>query len=110
MSFNSDLVQAQYNLGISLMETGYVEKAVEHFDRVIALHPTLHPHVATCYLYAIHYHPEFHSQKLDELKSLGASIRRAAEKQIQPHRNDRSANRRLRIGYVSRFSRLLSSG
>lgn len=93
--------QAYANLGAALADSGQFDPAIAAFRQAIAMDPTdFHSHDNL--ILALTYHPA------DDPQAIAAEIRRWNQqhaqplaKFIQPHRNDRNPDRRLRIGYIS---------
>ncbi len=93
--------QAYDNLGIVSKDQGRLEEALTYFRRALDLKPdyvTAHSNL----IYTLHYCPG------QDAAALYAECRRFNElhalslkKLIQPHANDKTPERRLRIGYVS---------
>lgn len=101
VSLNADFAEAWNNLGVSLRDIGRMDEAVPCFERSIELQPgkaSLHGN----FLHALHFHPDCDPAALKEEH---ARWRRQHADRLKPliprHENERSAGRRLRIGYVS---------
>ncbi len=93
--------EAHNNLGIALKDTGRLDEAIAAFRQAI----TLKPNFAEAYnnlVYTMHFHPAYDAQSVAE-EHRRWNLQHAAplKKHWQPHANDRSPERRLRIGYVS---------
>ncbi len=89
------------NLGIALKEKGLLDEAIAAFRQAIALKPN-YVEAHSNLVYTLHFHPAYVAQAL-AAEHRCWNLRHAAplKKFIRPHRNDRSPDRRLRIGYVS---------
>jgi predicted O-linked N-acetylglucosamine transferase (SPINDLY family) len=93
--------EAQNNLGIVRLAQGEVEEAIACYRRAVQLkdnYATAHSNL----IYALHYHPSYDALALcEEHRRWNQQHAAPFAKFIEPHVNDPSANRRLRIGYVS---------
>jgi predicted O-linked N-acetylglucosamine transferase (SPINDLY family) len=92
---------AHNNLGVALKECGELDEALACHRRAIELSPDasdLHSNL----LYTLHFSDAYDARAIHE-EHRRWSERHAAplEAAIRPHRNDRSPERRLRVGYVS---------
>ena len=93
--------EAYGNLGVALQSTGQPDAAIAAFRQAVAISPdnaALH----STLLYTLHLHPAYDTQALAG-ENRRWNLRHAAplKRFMQPHANDRSPERRLRIGYVS---------
>jgi predicted O-linked N-acetylglucosamine transferase (SPINDLY family) len=101
LALNRNLPAAQNNLGHVLKERGQLDEAIACYRRAMELRPDFaayHSNLA----YTLNFHPGFEPRSI--LEEHRAWNRRHAEplaKGIEPHTNDRSPERRLRVGYVS---------
>jgi protein O-GlcNAc transferase len=101
LELKPDLAEAHTNIGIVLNDQGELDQALASFRRGLELKPedaAKHSNL----LYTLHYcadcdaetlyeeHRRWNQQRAEPLASL-----------IRPHTNERSTDRRLRIGYVS---------
>jgi predicted O-linked N-acetylglucosamine transferase (SPINDLY family) len=92
---------AQSNLGCALMDQGRLDEAIASFHEAMAIKP-LSPTSASNFLFYLHFHPNYDAQALLAEHRLWA--RRYAEPlaaESRRHENDRSPDRKLRVGYVS---------
>lgn len=101
LALNPHSPQAHNNFANLLMATGYVDQAVGHYDQALALKPD-NPVVASNRLFALQFDPKQNAQMLlSELRSWDRKYAQPLMKSARPHDNDRSPQRRLKIGYVS---------
>jgi protein O-GlcNAc transferase len=95
-----DMGEAWINLGNALRDAGQTEQAFEHYRRGIALKPD--SRMTGTLLYALHSDPAISPEQLREAHAQwNRQYAEPLRQLIKPHDNDRSPERRLRIGYVS---------
>jgi predicted O-linked N-acetylglucosamine transferase (SPINDLY family) len=89
------------NLGVVLKDQGQLDEAVGAYRQALALAPD-NARNHSNFLYTLHFHPAYDAQTL-AAEHRRWNIRHAAPLRlfIQPHTNERSPERRLRVGYVS---------
>jgi len=93
--------EAHVHLGNALKDAGRLDEAIAAYRRGSALDPN-YADAESNLILALHYHPDYHAPAI-------AGGQRRCNRQyaeplgqfIRPHSNDRSPDRRLRIGYVS---------
>jgi protein O-GlcNAc transferase len=101
LAINPHLVEAHDNLGNALTDLGELDEAIENYRAALTLAPGGAFYYANM-LFCMNYHPDLSAQEIcrayqeyDRQQCLPLrSVWRA-------HDNDRDANRRLRVGYVS---------
>jgi predicted O-linked N-acetylglucosamine transferase (SPINDLY family) len=95
-----DYGMAHNNLGNVLMEVGRLDDAVAAYRRATALgtrYITAHDNL----IYSLHFHPAYDAQSIaEEHRRWNHHYADPLRKFIQAHSNERSPDRRLRIGYV----------
>ena len=89
------------NLASALKDAGHLDAALAYHDRAIATRPDW-PKALADKLYTIHFHPAYDASAIyREHQRWNQLHAQPLAKRIEPHRNDRTPDRRLRIGYVS---------
>ncbi|HEX5245369.1 MAG TPA: hypothetical protein VFW23_19060, partial [Tepidisphaeraceae bacterium] len=84
----------------ALKECGQIEEAIKHYRRAAEL--SKEARVAGNVLYTLHFHPDYDRRRLaDEHEAWRQTYAQSLENQPMRHGNDRSPDRRLRVGYVS---------
>jgi predicted O-linked N-acetylglucosamine transferase (SPINDLY family) len=93
--------KAHNNLAVALMRQGQLDEAIAVFRRALELQPDdadLHSNL----VHALHLHPGSDRTSIAaERQRWNQRFSEPLKNFIQPHANDRSPDRRLRIGYVS---------
>jgi len=93
--------QAYCNLGYAFLRLGTVEEALALYRKAAALSPDTHLYHSNILLTS-HYSERLTPEEIHALHREWRTARAAAlERSIEPHGNDRSPGRRLRIGYLS---------
>jgi protein O-GlcNAc transferase len=91
-----------YNLATLLKDTGQLGEAIEEYRESLRLDPIGNPQAWNSLLYLIHFHPDYDPPRIYQ-EHLHWAEQNADRLNfaIAPHGNDRSPDRKLRIGYVS---------
>jgi predicted O-linked N-acetylglucosamine transferase (SPINDLY family) len=99
LQLQPDFAVAHNNLGNALKDQGRLDDAVACYRRATESGPcAAHSNL----VYALHFCPGFDAATIyDELGRWSRQHAEPLAKFIQPHANDRSPDRRLRIGYLS---------
>jgi predicted O-linked N-acetylglucosamine transferase (SPINDLY family) len=96
-----DLAVAHNNLGNLLKDQGRLDEAFASFQRALDQQPDYAP-AASNLLFTAHFDPDRDARMLlAEHRSWAARFAAPLAAQIQPHRNDRNPDRKLRVGFVS---------
>jgi protein O-GlcNAc transferase len=99
--FKPDYADAHNNLALALRDQGLLDEAVAACRRAVALKPdsaVFHSNL----ILILHYHERSDPQTLlAESRQWARQHADPLKQFIAPHTNDRSPNRRLKIGYVS---------
>jgi len=95
---NPNLPEAHLNLATALRDQGLIDEAIARYRGLVALQPT--PVNLDALLYSLHFHPAYAPGQIRAEHAAYDAVVRTPGKSA-PHTNVRTANRRLRIGYVS---------
>jgi protein O-GlcNAc transferase len=91
---------AHNNLGHALTGKGQLDDAIAAFRRAAALDPDK-AFIDSNLICTLHFHPDYDAKAIaEENRRWDRQHAGPLRKYIQPHSNDRSPDRRLRIGYV----------
>ncbi len=104
---NPEYPEAHNNIGNVLKDQGRLNEAIGYYKKALAIRPTYyqgHSNLLFTYQYgdARIFGPDYSAEWLFEQHRLwDEKYAKALSENIQPHSNDRTQNRRLRVGYVS---------
>ena len=95
------VAKAHMNLGYAFMSQGMLDQAIDHYRRAVAINPTQaedHSYL----VYSVGLHPAYSARRIFEEASAWATKHaKPLADEIQVHGNERSPERKLKIGYVS---------
>jgi protein O-GlcNAc transferase len=101
IALRPDIAEAYNNLGIAQKETGRLDEAIESFGRAVQIKPDYFE-AHSNRLLAMMYSPSLSAETIfAEHRAWGDRHALRFGNSIATHANDRSPERRLRIGYVS---------
>jgi predicted O-linked N-acetylglucosamine transferase (SPINDLY family) len=96
-----DLAAAYNNLGSVLKDQALLDDAITHFERAMQITPQS-PDAASNQAYTLLFHPQYDARRIyDAHRRWNDRYAAPLAASVRPHANDRSPNRRLRVGYVS---------
>ncbi len=96
-----DYAMLYNNLAASLRDTGRLSEALACFSQSMAIQPA-NPTTFSNRLCSLHFHPDFDAAAIfRETRLWNERFAKPLSGEIPVHVNDRSPDRRLRIGYVS---------
>jgi protein O-GlcNAc transferase len=96
-----DYAEAYNNLGVALRRCGQLDEAIVAFRNALQFRPD-HPGIHSNLVFELQFHPGSDASTIsDEQQRWNLRFGDPVKPLIQPHTNDRSPNRRLRVGYVS---------
>ena len=100
LKLKPDYAKASNNLGNALKDLGRLDEAIEAYRH--ALPQSEDPGFHSNLVYTLHFHPACSASAIaEERRRWSRRFSEPLKRFILPHANDRSPERRLRIGYVS---------
>jgi predicted O-linked N-acetylglucosamine transferase (SPINDLY family) len=101
LEIKPDIAEAHLNLGVAMKDQGNMDEAIAACRRALQVKAD-YVQAHSNLLYDLQFSPQYDAEAIYQ-EHLRWNARHAAAlaKSIQPHGNDRSPRRRLRIGYVS---------
>ena len=88
------------NLGNTLKDQGLLDDAILEYKQSLSM--VLSPAVFSNLIYTMHYHQDYTpGEMFQELDRYRRMVGEPLKSEIQPHTNDKTPARRLRIGYIS---------
>ena len=101
LELKPDFAEAHANLGNAWKDQGKLDDSLACYRRALELKPD-YAEAHSNLLYTQLFHPRCDAQALDEdHRRWNRKFAEPLQNSIQPHLNDRSGDRRLRVGYVS---------
>jgi len=101
INLKSEFVEAYTNLGMTLQGQGYLAESEALYRYVLEIKPE-YVKAFSNLLFVLNYHPDKNSEEIyKEYKKFNSQFGLPRHIEWQPHKNDRTISRRLKIGYVS---------
>lgn len=101
LQYHPDHVPTYINLGFILQDLGQFEAAEAMYQRALVIEPG-RIEALNNWAYMASYHPSYSAEKVRELhRNVGNTIEQSVGEPFADHNNNASANRRLKIGYIS---------
>lgn len=101
LTLNPAIAEAQNNLGNALKDQGRLDKALAAYQKAVELRPD-YATAAGNRLYLLQFSPRWDAAAIcEEHRRWNAKYAAPLARERLPHGNERSSERRLRVGYVS---------
>ena len=101
LELRPNYAEALSKLGDTLKDRGELDEAIAAFRHALRIRPD-QPRMHSNLVFTLHFHPGHDARSIsEEHERWNRQFGDPAKQFLQPHANDRSPERRLRIGYVS---------
>lgn len=96
-----DFASVHNNLGNAFKDRGDLDEAIASYRKALQFKPDF-ARAHSNLLYTLHFHPQYDARRLyDEHRVWNEQYAKPLASAAKPHVNDRSADRPLRVGYLS---------
>jgi protein O-GlcNAc transferase len=101
LALDPNVPEFHNNLGNALKDKGQLDEAIAAYRRAVALNPQ-HASAHSGLVYTLQFHPAYDPKSVaEEHRRWNRQHAEPLRRLIRGHSNDRSPDRRLRVGYVS---------